>query len=183
VPNFLRRLRSCALPGLVVPQRRTEHHHCLRARDLLAGTQPVDHALEVVDVTDANPDKRIRIAGDREEGLDLWDVGRDALDVVDSGTSGEAELGERLERKAELRVVDDGGVPTDDFGPLESIDTALDGRSRKADESSNVSERPPGVEAEEFENPPVDGVNGADLVRHDNILCAFVGWAMISCVE
>ena len=60
-----------------------EDHERLAADNRSAAAEAVDDALQVVNIFDAHPDERVRVACGGEDGADFADVLGDAGDVVD----------------------------------------------------------------------------------------------------
>src|ERR1700733_2781957 len=118
----------------------------------------VDDSLEVIDVVDPQAHERVGVAGDRERLDQLREVIERVVDVSDLGSRGKAELGERLELAAELRVVEDRGVAADVAGGLQPVDAALGGGGGKVYEPADLAGRAPGVPNEQVEDAVIKRV-------------------------
>jgi len=100
----------------------------------------------------------------------LGHVVGDLLDVVDPGAPGEAQFGERLDRLAEVGVVDERRVTTDDAGRLQAVDAPFDRRGREPDLLPDGALGTAGVLLQEPDDLPVNGVYIAESPCHRNNL-------------
>jgi hypothetical protein len=123
-----------------------------------AAADPVDHLFEVVDVVDSKAYERVWVAGNGERFDQLGQIVQRMVYIGDLGTGREPEFGERLEVAPELGVIEDRGVAADVAGPLKTVDPALGGGRRKADESTDFASRPTAVLHEQVENVVVEGI-------------------------
>ena len=104
-------------------------------------------------------------------------------DLVDRRRAGEAQLRERLERAAELGVIDAHGVAEDDLEPLEPVDAPLDGRRREVDALGDVHERPPRVVAQQLEDLEIRRIELHLGHRHARSIRKTAMLAFDCCVE
>jgi hypothetical protein len=162
--------------------RLTEHHQGLRADDPAAVADLVDDSLEIVDVLDSDPRKRVGVARHREHGLDLVYAVSDRRDVIDARRSGKAQFGERLDRATELGVIDHHGVPENDPSRLESIDAPLDGRSRQTNILPNLGQGRFCVTTEQGNDLLVDGIRFKICRAHQTIRLDTGSQTQLCCV-
>lgn len=125
--------------ALWLSRGRAEDDQGLRAGDPSATSDRVDHSLEVIKIRHPEAHKGIGVTGDREPLDEFGQVDERAVDVVDLGCAFEAELRERFDPIAELRVIDYGLVTQDDPQLLEPIDAALRSCWRETDLPSDVA--------------------------------------------
>ena len=125
---------------------------------LLSCGDLVDHALEVIDVVDAQPDQRVGVA---REGERLHELGK-----IGDRRSISATWRRRAKRSSvnasrwppSMRVVEHGGVAAHDAEPLQRSMRRLAAAGRQVDAAADLARRTAAVLDEQLEDPPVDGV-------------------------
>ena len=123
-----------------------------------AAAKLLNHLTQPLDVGHLEPDERVRIAGCREDGLDLRELHRGLLDLLEVGGAGEAHLGEGLNGASGFAVVDDHGVPGDDARPLEPLDAPGHGGSGQRHLFADVGHGPASVVRQQFDDLVVDRI-------------------------
>ena len=126
--------------------------------DPAAAAQLLDHLAEALDVGHLEPDERVGVAGRGEHRLHLGELHGRLLDLLQVGRTGEAHLGEGLDRAPGLAVVDDDGVAGDHPGALQALDAPGHGRGGQRDLLTDVGHGPAGVLRQQFDDVVIDRI-------------------------
>jgi hypothetical protein len=112
----------------------------------------------VRDVVDAHVEQDVGVSRGREALFDLLVLERRLHDPLRIGVTGDLQLGERLERRAEPAVVEHDRVAGDDPEPLEALDSPLGRRCREVHARGELGHRAAPVAAQQVEDLQVDRV-------------------------
>lgn len=156
---------ACLLDRVAAPVEQVrENHVTARAQDERLRPDPLQHLLEMPDVSGADPQQGVRVSCDRH-GCD--DLGMPADRLGDPSWAARlpaVDLDVRLGVPAKRAGVEDGGIAHNGAAGPEPIDPTLHRGRGQANDFSNVGKALAGVSGQHRHDAPSSGSRGTTLI-------------------